>query len=155
MTGDNDSIQRALNEAKRRALQERYGAIFGGETDGLPPDLERDWLEYIEEFERKSEQADFITVRAFLGNPRFPPVGTMTTGELAIELQRLLELLDQNAVHVEFPPNITTAEQYRSITEELFDEEMEDIRIDGMVHVFIYGEGNDEDAEDEQRPSSS
>ncbi len=143
MTGDNESIQRALNEAKKRALEKRYGAKFGGQSDGLPPDLERDWLEYIEEFERKSEQADFVTVRTFLGDPVFPPAGSLTAAELAREFERLLGLLDENTVHVEFPPHISTAEQYRSITEELFNEEMEDIRIDGMVHVFVYGGGEE------------
>ncbi len=147
MTGDNDSIQRALNEAKRRALEERYGAHFGGDPDNLPPELERDWLEYIEEFERQFEHADLTTVRAFIGNPTFPAVGTMSTDELASELERLLELLDRNSIHVEFPDTISTAEQYRSITEELFDEEMDDIRIDGMVHVFMYGERNEDDGE--------
>jgi hypothetical protein len=145
---NDEHLQRALNEAKRHMLEERFGARFGGGSSSLPPDIERDWLDYVERFEVKFENAETVTVRAFLGSPHFPLLGELLLDELPRELDRLLTTLDDNNIQVEFPEQISREEKYRSITEELFNEEIENIRIEGMVHVFIYGETNTSGSDD-------
>jgi hypothetical protein len=53
----NDSIQRALNEAKKQELREKYGAEFHARDGDIPPEVEGRWLREIEEFERQFEYA--------------------------------------------------------------------------------------------------
>lgn len=147
--GNDDSIQRALNEQRKRRLAERYGAMFNDESSQLPPEVESDWLGYIEEFEQKFENSKITTVRTFVGNPQVRLLGEIPPNELSRELERLLVILDENNIIIEFPANISNAEKYRSITEELFNEETEDVRIEGMMHVFIYGESDLTEEEDD------
>jgi hypothetical protein len=146
--GNDENIQRALNQVKRHRLEERFGGRFGGGGSSLPPDVERDWLDSVEEFEEKFENAEIVTARVFLGNPDFRLLGEISPHELPHELDRLLRTLDDNSIHVEFPEHISREEKYRLITEELFNEEMENIRIEGMMHVFVFGETDTSGSED-------
>ena len=41
---ETESIQRALNDAKKRELEEKYGGTFHSSDPNLPPDIEADWL---------------------------------------------------------------------------------------------------------------
>lgn len=138
-----DPVQRALNDAKRRNLEERFGATFSGTSSGLPPEVERKWLEYVEELEELFEKAEMTTVRMFVGNPPVRLLGEIPPAELSRELNRLLLILDANDISVHFPEDLSDAEKYRSITEELLDTETEDIRVDGMLHLFCYGDSAD------------
>ena len=67
--------------------------------------------------------------------------------ELAGELDRLFELLFENDIAIDFLHEQNDREMYRFITEEMLEEEIDDIQIPGMVSHFIYEEfhPNDED----------
>lgn len=151
--GHDERIQRALNEVKKRMLEERYGACFGGSSDPLPPEVERRWLDSIEEFEEKYRNAETVTVRDFVGNPHVRLLGEISPDELPRELDRLIMILDENDVCVEFPEHISEQEKYRSLTEDLLNEEMENVRIEGMMHVFCYGEVDPSDEPGDVPPS--
>jgi hypothetical protein len=135
-----DSIQRALNEQKRRALEQRFGALCSFDDTDVPPEIIGEWLDYIEEFETRYQGAGRTTVRAFIGSPLFPPRDCLSPSDLSRELFRLVGLLSSNAIEVHFDKPLSDAEQYRFLTEELFDQEIDDIRIPGMTHNFLYGE---------------
>jgi hypothetical protein len=140
-----DRIQRALNEAKKRELEEKYGAHFGEGESKLPPELEAEWLSHIEEFERQYQNADRVTVRAFVGNPDLKPVAEIPPDQVQSEVENLLEILESNSITVHFDRKITAEETYRFLSEELMNQEIDNIRIEGMSHNFIYSEFHPED----------
>jgi hypothetical protein len=147
MSTNDDSIQRALNEAKKAELQQRYGATFLAVDAKLPPDIESQWLSNIEEFEQKFESSETTTVRKFVGDPVLGPLGEIPHGKLEEELERVLNLLDANDIVVHFGREVSPAEKYRFLAEELMDVEMQDIRIEGMTHNYMYEEFHPDDAE--------
>lgn len=147
MPTNDDSIQRSLNEAKKAELRQKYGATFLAGDPKLPPDIESRWLSSIEEFEQKFESAETTTVRKFVGDPILRPLGKIPYGKLEEELERILNLLDANDIVVHFAREVSPSEKYRFLAEELMDVEMQDIRIEGMTHNYMYEEFHPDDAE--------
>ncbi|HQU35584.1 MAG TPA: hypothetical protein PLR65_03250 [Anaerolineales bacterium] len=141
-----DRIQRILNEKKKDELRENYGMQMEN-ADGLSPQAEGEWLDYIAEFERQFENARRISVRERIGNPAIKSLTEIPESELETELDQLLELLAENNIAIDFIHEIDDRDAYRFITEELLDETTDDIRIPGMISHFIYEEfhPNDED----------
>jgi hypothetical protein len=140
MAGNDDQVQRALNEAKREELRQRYGAEFRDGEEALPPEIESRWLHEIEEFERQFDQAAQVSVHHYIGDPPVRPLGTIPPAELPQETDRLLELLRSNSIEICFVGNLSDQEIYRFITEEIFAQEIADIRIDGLTLSFLYEE---------------
>ncbi len=136
----NDKIQKALNEAKKKEIEEKYGASFGASDNTLPPELESQWLSGIEEFEQKFENAKRITVRELVGNPMVKPLSEISEADLHKELEIIINYLSDHHVNIDFLCAVPDAEAYRFITEELLDEETDDIQIEGMSTNFIYEE---------------
>ncbi len=145
MQSDQDRIQRALNEAKKRDLEERYGGTFHESGESLPPDVEAEWLASIEQFERQFAGAGRVTVRHYIGNPVLRPLAEIPPPRLKEELDHLLELLSSNNILIHFHRKVSDAEAYRFITEELLDHEIDDIRVDGMTLNFLYEEFHPEE----------
>lgn len=137
---DDDRIQRALNEAKREELRRKYGAEFRDGGQALPPDIESRWLHEIEEFERQFDQAPQVSVRHYVGDPPCRPLGEIPQADLPRETERLLELLRSNSIEICFGRTLSDPEIYRFITEEIFAQEIADIRIEGLTLSFLYEE---------------
>ncbi len=151
---DLERIQRALNQSKREELAEKYGATFITSDESLPADVESEWLQNVEEFERQYAASERVTVFAYCGEPDVRGVSDIPDDEIAAETGRLLELMRTHNVHVHFLAGVDDREAYRFITEDLFREEMDNIRVDGMTCNFIYEEfyPNEEyDAEQDAR----
>jgi hypothetical protein len=140
MAGEDDRIQRALNEAKREELREKYGAEFRGGNHILPPEIESRWLHEIEEFERQFDRAPQVSVRRYVGDPPVRPLGEIPPDDLPGEMDRLLELLRCNNIEICFGRDLSDPEIYRFITEEIFAQKIADLRIDGLTLSFLYDE---------------
>jgi hypothetical protein len=148
MTDDEERMQRALNDAKRRELEERYGGCFEPEESALPPDVEAEWLESIEEFERLFHDAGAITVRTYIGNPPIRPLELIPEVNLRRELHRLMVLLEQHGIVVHFCAPVPDDEAYRFLTEELLDVETDDIHVAGLIQNYVYEEFHPNDVLD-------
>lgn len=133
-----DQIQRALNEAKRRELEEKYGAQFSMDESKAPPEIQSQFLQHVEEFELKFKNAERITVRQFVGSPAFLPLEEIPADRLQAELDAALARLAEHSVLIDFLADVPLEERYRFVTGELLDQETDDIRIDGMNHHFVY-----------------
>jgi hypothetical protein len=142
-----DRIQRILNDKKKEDLRKQYGMSFEDHNEEMSPQAESEWLDNIAEFERQFENARTITVRERIGDPQVKPLADLADAELAGELDRLFNLLSENDIAVDFLHEQNEREIYRFLTEELLEEEIDDIQIPGMVSHFIYEEfhPNDED----------
>ncbi|HCA80893.1 MAG TPA: hypothetical protein DEP53_14285 [Bacteroidetes bacterium] len=146
-----ERIQKSLNQAKKREIEEKYGARFSKEESAIPPDVESEWLNYIEEFERQFENAKRVTVRGYLGFPLFKPISEIAAKNLAAELDDVLVLLDQNDISVDCLADVSDEDLYQFITTELINEEIDDMRIEGMMTCFIYEEFHPNDDYDARR----
>lgn len=131
-------IQVALNESKRDVLRGRYGMIDEHHSPNIPPEVESEWLDYILEFERQFENAPRITVRARIGDPTLPPVDALNEDELVEAVDALIELLGAHYIAIDFLGDVDYETVYHYLTEELLDEEIDDIRIPEMWLNFTY-----------------
>lgn len=133
-------IQRALNDAKRKELEKKYGMQSSHSDSETEPEIEGEFLDYVEEFEQQYQSAKRTRVREMAGRPDVKPLTELTPEELDSALFLLLKRLEAHSIEVDFLCEVEPAEQYRFLTEELLNEEMDDIRIPGMTSHFIYEE---------------
>jgi hypothetical protein len=140
-------IQKSLNQAKKREMAEKYGAHFSEESD-LDPEIESQWLNNIEEYERQYENSRRVSVREFLGSPRFKSFEEIPPEKVDSEVKSLLELLDLHNIVVDCLAEVSSEDLYRFVTTELMEHEIDDIRIEGMKCHFIYEEFHPNDKAD-------
>ncbi len=135
-----DRIRKALNDAQKQRLAERYGASFSAMDSSLPPEIEAQWLNNIEEFERQYEAAKTVTIREFLGDPPIRRLDDIPPGLVRKELLRVMAVMADKNVYLDFEPDVPPETIYLFLTTRFLDHEMDDIRIEGMEHHFIYEE---------------
>ena len=146
-----DRIERALLDARRKTLEERFGAVFSPPDDSLPPEVERAWLESIERFEQAIGDSRTTTVREYIGNPPLSPLGEIPPEELRAAVDWVMELLAANDIVVQIGEHVSLAETYRFLSEELMEAETDDIRVEGFSTLFLYEDFHpDERAEAER-----
>ena len=129
-------FQESLAQAKREKLREEFGMLQDYTDPRLSPETQNEWLDYILEIERQFENAQRITVRERIGNPPIQPAEDIPLVALEDTVETLLELLIDHGIVVDFMGEWDDLEAYRFITEELLDEETDDIRIEGMISHF-------------------
>jgi hypothetical protein len=109
---------------------------------------ESQWLNHIEEFERQFENAKRISIRELLGSPTFRSVDEIPPEKLEAEVDRVLDLLSRIDVVVDCLADVSDEDLYRFLTTELINEKIDDIKIEGMRHCFIYEEFHPNDEYD-------
>jgi hypothetical protein len=136
---------RAENEFLKMKLMLEKGATFrtveAGEQD-LPPEVENEFLNNIIEFEKQWENPTYIKVFEKIGKPaHFLPAAQVPDEDIGKAWEELSEHLNHYGITLDAcSPNVSARDLYRFTTEELFEVEMEDISIPGMIHGFIYDE---------------
>ena len=141
MTSDSnkDWDKKIDNGLKRKEIEEKYGAQFSNMGD-LPPEIENEWLKYIENFEQQHKNAENIAVWNFIGKPEYKKIEELQAEEIPAELERLFGILNENQISLDTLCEVEDEKLYRFITEELFVHEMDNIRIEGMMTCFTYEE---------------
>jgi hypothetical protein len=133
----------AENDYIKMKLMLEKGAEFGafGEED-VNPEIENIFLKNVMEYERQFDQQKMIRVFDKIGRPaHFKPVAEIPDAEIKENWNILSEHLFRHGISLGVcSPNVSTRELYRFATEELFNYEMDDISVPGMVHGFIYDE---------------
>ena len=110
------------------------------ESDDLPADVENHWLKSVYAFEQQYRDARSVKVYDHIGRPVFMKCDQLSAIEISGERQRLQSIMAENGVELDCICEYDDATIYRFITEELFEHEMDDIRIKGMTYHFIYEE---------------
>ncbi len=130
------------NEEKKRKLEEEFGAAHWGnpENNEILPEIEGQFLDHIMAFEQAWKDAKQITLYEFMGSPYFRKPKELSESEISDELNRLYKLMEQNQVGLDTICEVPDAELYRFITEELFQQEIDDMHIPDMMTNFIYEE---------------
>lgn len=133
---------RIENERKKLKLSQEQGANFmqpSGENE-LDPILEAQFLDYVDQYENTYKNCKRIIVYDFIGNPEYNNADAVSDDEIHLELQKVVSVMNEKGVFLDTLCEVDDRLLYRFITEELFFEETDDIRIEGMTHNFIYEE---------------
>lgn len=130
---------RMENEIRKLKLTLEHGAQFyENPKSNLPPEIEKEFLDYVKHFEQKYEDVKRTTVYEFVGQPAFKKVDDIVDSELEAEIDKVLNYLKEQAVVVSAIYEVEERAFYRFLTEDLMQEEIDDLRIKGMTHNFIY-----------------
>lgn len=110
------------------------------DTAGLSPEVENQWLKSVYAFEQQYKDAGRIKLYEFIGRPAFKKWEALSSEEAGEHLKRLKNIMADHNVALDCICDYDDAIIYRFITEELFNHEMDDMRIPGMTTHFIYEE---------------
>ena len=127
------------NELKKKEIEEKYGASFS-QSGNLPPAIEGQWLESIEQFEQQYSKHETISVWEYIGKPEFKKIDKLAPEKISSELEKLSFIMNKNNIMLDTLREVDEKELYRFITEELFHHEIDNIHIEGMTTNFIYEE---------------
>ncbi len=134
---------RQENEIRKIKLELEKGAKFfeGPDMPALPPEIENEFLNYIEQFETMNEHSPKISIYDLLGKPDYRNVDDLRDEELMDELDEILDLLLEKGVHVNSVHFVEDREMYRFITEDIFNHEVYMMKkLPGMMTHFTYEE---------------
>lgn len=139
---DDDEKIKAENDFLKMKMMLERGAQFEKmkDSDGLPADIENQFLKNILEFEKQFDQHSAVTVYDKIGKPaHFENVDSITDDNIEAAWLQLYNYMLEHGVELSTTnPKITPRELYRFATEELFSHETDDIKIPGMINGFIY-----------------
>jgi hypothetical protein len=145
------------NQFMKMKLMLENGAKFDTppQEEGLEldPAIENQFLKNIIEFEKQFEEHKTIKVFDKIGKPsHLLPVAKIPDAEIDKAWRELYDLLYKHSIDLSVcSPNISSRELYRFATEELFQVEMDDINVPGMIHGFIYDEFHPDPVYDNSR----
>lgn len=128
---------------KMKLMLERGGQFGGMKSDGeLPPEIENQFLKNIMAFEKQAEERKVIKVFDKIERPNhFKPVNEIPDDEIENAWNELDNYLRTYNIELSAcSPNIAHRELYRFTTEELFNHEMNDMNVPGMMSCFTYDE---------------
>src|SRR5699024_8587018 len=131
---------RMENEIEKLKHSALYDAHFFGSSDELPLEDESEWLKYIAQFEKNYEDMERIKIDERLGHPELPAVEILSKPEIEQKLDEVQQLMADHGIFLDAIVETANAEIYRFITEELFEEEIEDVDIKGMQVFYSYEE---------------
>ena len=152
---DQQEQLRNENEFMKMKLMLERGATFGEGAEGseIPPEVEHKFLSNIIDFEKQWDEGKRVTVYEKIGKPgRFKPAKDIPANQIEKEWNELSDHLEEYGISLDAcSPNVTHAELYRFTVEELFQHEIDDINIPGMMTCFIYDEFHPDHAYDNTR----
>lgn len=122
-------------------LKLKMMAEFGGnfvEDENIPPEVENHFLKQIINFHKKHENSDLTTVYKYIGEPEYNHVHDLSNKEIKRELKRLLRLLNRHGIALDVLAPTPDREIYRFITEELFKQEINNVKIKGWTCRYVY-----------------
>jgi hypothetical protein len=99
---------------------------------------ETDWRQHSAALERMIEEAEEIPVGQLIGQTAFLPIETIAEVDVAAELEKVLGVLAQAGIFIDFLFDPEPAEIYQFVTGRLLDEPIADVQFEGHAVVFIY-----------------
>lgn len=132
------------NEFLKMKLMLEQGAQFGNIQSGseLPAEIQNQFLKNIIEFEKQFEEHKTIKLFDKIERPtHFKLVSKIPDEEIDRAWNVLDTYLRKYGIELSVcSPNIGNRELYRFATEELFEHEIDDMNLPGMMTGFIYDE---------------
>ena len=113
---------------------------FVYDDPGLPPGIASEIPEHVYCFEKAWQDSKMICIYELLKKPHFLPLKDLDEKTVHVELKRLMELMEENQISLEIPVGKPPGDVYRFITEFLFIQEIDDLKLEGLSRYFIYNE---------------
>ncbi|MDQ2657339.1 MAG: hypothetical protein M3Y60_07945 [Bacteroidota bacterium] len=132
-----------LLKAENAFLKLKLGLEHGmqmEESSTLSPEIENQWLKSVYAFEQQYKDAKRIKVYDYIGRPPFTKWHRLDARKIRQELERLRSVMSRNSIELDSICEYDDATIYRFVTEELFEHEMDDMRIPGMTCHYTYEE---------------
>jgi hypothetical protein len=105
----------------------------------LPPEIENEFLNYIEKFESIDDNSTMVTVYEKIGMPVYSKESNLDDDQLILEIDYVLTILNDCGINVTTNYDVEDREFYRFLTEEFFDHKIYDfIHMDGVMAEFFY-----------------
>ncbi|WP_184546806.1 hypothetical protein [Mucilaginibacter sp. FT3.2] len=139
LSDDPEENLRMENELLRLKLQAELGAD-PQLINPVDPEIENIFLKNIFDFEHNYANAKRVKVYELLGKPEFKPAGELSDQQIDEALHRVINLLFDKSMVVDFSDDMDSRTKYTFITEELFEHETDDLTIPGMTTHFDYEE---------------
>ena len=139
---DPDENFRMENEFLKMKIAAQFGGDFGA-MEGLPPDIENQFLKNILQFEDHTAHKPVAIkkVMDLLGHPVFEPSATITDAAIDAALHHVMECYHQHDLHVDFIADYPERLKYEFLTTELLEHETDtSFMMPGMTWNFIYEE---------------
>lgn len=130
---------RIENEILKLTINAELGGKLMRNTQ-LPPEVENEFLKHVLAFEHAFADAHEIKVYDLLSRPAFRKAIELKKEELPGALEALTALLEKNNIVIEFLADYDDYVKYSFITDELFEHEMSNVQIPGMMTHFCYEE---------------
>ena len=137
---DPEQNLRMENEILKLKMQAERGALFGGNMEYLPPEVEAEFLKNVQQFEDSFDKASPITIYECIGQPVYKKAEELMPDEVKGEITRVIELMHSKNIILEVLGQYEPSLIYKFITEELFQEKIREVNFPGYIHNFIYEE---------------
>ena len=129
----------AENAMMRLQMEMLYnGNTYMPRERKVSPRLENLFLKHVINFEQQYQNNGKVTVYERIGEPAFNDYRSLTLEEASRSLENLLYQMEENGVVLLYDDSHDELEVYRYLTEELFETEIDNIRIKGTMIVFFY-----------------
>jgi hypothetical protein len=131
------------NEFKRMKLSLEHDAIFPENIkSNLPPEIEGQFLDYVMNFEEQYKNVKRITVYEKIEQPDFKLQNQLNDEEIELELEKIETIMKNHNITLDVICDYDNETRliYTFITEELFNHEIDDLTIPGMITHFTYEE---------------
>jgi len=139
LSHDPDEDKRMENELLQLKLKAELGVEAHISKD-TPPLIENIFLKNMLAFESGLTNAEEIRIYELIEKPDFIPEDKLVDLTLEAALNKLMDLLNQKQIALDFLGSYDCRTKYKFITEELFEEKVMNVQLPGMIMHFIYEE---------------
>ena len=139
LSHDPDENKRMENELLQLKLMAELG-VEAHISENTPPSIENIFLKNMLAFEAGLAEAEEIRIYELIGKPEFIPEAKLDDLSLEAAFNKLMDLINQKQIALDFLETYDCRFKYKFITEELFEEKVMNVQLPGMIMHFIYEE---------------
>lgn len=134
-----DENKRMENELLQLKLKAELG-VEAHISANTPASIENIFLKSMLAFEKGLAEAEEINIFELIGKPDFIPETKLDDFSVEAALNKIMDLLNEKQIALDFLGTYDTRTKYKFITEELFEEKVMNLQLPGMIMHFIYEE---------------
>ncbi|MES2875578.1 MAG: hypothetical protein V4708_17775, partial [Bacteroidota bacterium] len=136
---DPDENKRMENELLQLKLKAELG-VEAHISANTPASIENIFLKNMLAFEKGLAEAEEINIFGLIGKPDFIPATKLDAFSIDAALNKIMDLLNEKQIALDFLGTYDNRTKYKFITEELFEEKVMNVQLPGMIMHFIYEE---------------
>lgn len=139
MSYDPDENKRMENELLQLKLMAELG-VDAHISANTPASIENIFLKNMLAYEKGLAEAKEINIFGLIGKPDFVSETILDDTSIEAALNKIMNLLNEKQIALDFLGNYEDRKKYKFITEELFEEKVMNVQLPGMIMHFIYEE---------------